>query len=78
MSATGFNYSIVVDEDLTDNRVLYADGTCPSGVMLRVCGLIRWAASGKRRGLFPQRPLKEEPKKPGFYYVDPKNKLGKW
>lgn len=67
-------YSVVTTDDLSDNRILYGDGNNPSGLMVTICHIIQWAASGKKRNVFPKRAGWVEPTKPGFVYRDPKER----
>lgn len=74
-------YSVVAADD-KDNRILYADGKCPSGRMIHTSTLIHWLAGGRKndneegptsRIVSHKTTQKfEEPKKPGFWYLDPK------
>lgn len=65
-------YSVVAVDDSNDNRILYADGKCPSGRMIATSTLILWLAGGRKDGRFDIPDPFEEPKKPGFFYLDPK------
>lgn len=65
-------YSVVAADD-KDNRILYADGKCPSGRMIHTSTLIHWLAGGCKDGKWTVPDPFEEPRKPGFWYLDPRN-----
>lgn len=65
------HYSVVA-VDVMDNRILYADGRCPSGRMIHTSTLIHWLAGGRKDGKWAIPDPVEEPTKPGFCYLDPR------
>ena len=69
-----YQYSCVTQDDLSDNRVLFADGKNPSGRMVHTSTVIYWLASGKKGGEWTVPNAFEEPKKEGFTYHDPKER----